>query len=200
MKKASYTDRPLTKEEKIFAEKHHDLMYQDMRVHKLDLAEWYDILIIPYLQAVKKYHEYERLQSLKFAQVFFRTLDNARSNYWRDINRAKNCPKGGIFSYEAVFDDGYEEHELGFDLIDIYVDVERQVILRELYKEFYCKCTEYNARIAGVRRTELEMLLQGYRMREILDFLSESDMKVSEKTLFANRRVFQKILKEVFSI
>lgn len=199
-RKASYTDRPLTEEERIFAEEHHDLMYRYMRVHKLDLAEWYDILIIPYLQAVKKYHEYKRLHSLKFEQVFFRTLDNARSNYWRDINRTKNCPKGGIFSYDAAFDDGYKEHELDFDLIDIYVDVERQVILKELYKEFYHRCTEYNARIVGVRRTELDMLLQGYRMSEILDFLSESNMKVSEKTLFANRRIFQKIFKEVFSI
>lgn len=69
-----------------------------------------------------------------------------------------------------------------------------------LYKEFYRRCTEYNARIAGVRKIELEMLLQGYRMSEILNFLSESDMKVSEKTLFANRRNFQKIFKEVFGI
>ena len=198
--KASYTDRPLTEAEKIFAEEHHDLMYRYMRVHKLDLTEWYDILIIPYLQAVKKYHEYERLQSLKFEQVFFRTLDNARSNYWRDMNREKNCPEGGLFSYDASLDDGYEEHELGFGLVDIYVNVERQVILKELYKEFYRRCTEYNAKIAGVRKTELEMLLQGYRMSEILDFLSESDIKVSEKTLFANRRVFQKIFKEVFGI
>ena len=78
--KAPYTDRPLTEQEKIFAEEHHDLMYRYMRVHKLDVEEWYDRLIIPYLQAVKKYHEYERLQKLKFEQIFFRTLDSARSN------------------------------------------------------------------------------------------------------------------------
>lgn len=196
----NYSIRPLTEEERVFAEEHHNLMYRYMRIHRLDPEEWYDILIIPYLNAVKKYHEYERLQSLKFEQVFFRTLDSARSNYFRDMNREKNCPEGGLFSYDASVDDGYKEHELEFDLVDIYVNVERQVILKELYKEFYRRCTEYNARIAGVRKIELEMLLQGYRMSEILNFLSESDMKVSEKTLFANRRVFQKIFKEIFVI
>ena len=199
-RRAEHTTRPLTEEEKRFAEEHHNLMYRYMKIHELDPEEWYDILIIPYLNAVKKYHQYERLQSLKFEQVFFRTLDSARSNCFRDMNREKNRPEGGLFSYDASVDDGYKEHELGFDLVDIYVNVERQVILKELYKEFYRRCTEYNARIAGIRKIELEMLLQGYRMSEILNFLSESDMKVSEKTLFANRRVFQKIFKEVFGI
>ena len=86
---ASYTNRQLTEQEKRFAEEHHNLMYRYMRIHELDFEEWYDILIIPYLQAVKKYHEYERLQQYKFEQIFFRTLDNARSNYWRDMNRQK---------------------------------------------------------------------------------------------------------------
>ena len=32
--KAPYTDRPLTEQEKIFAEEHHDLMYHYMRLHR----------------------------------------------------------------------------------------------------------------------------------------------------------------------
>ena len=101
-RKASYTDRPLTEEERIFAEKRHDLMYRYMRIHELDIDEWYDRLIIPYLQAVKKYHEYKKLQSYKFEQIFFRTLDSARSNYWRDLNRKKRCPEGGVWSLEGL--------------------------------------------------------------------------------------------------
>mgnify|MGYP003156267480 FL=1 len=99
---ASYTNRQLTEQEKRFAEEHHNLMYRYMRIHELDFEEWYDILIIPYLQAVKKYHEYERLQQYKFEQIFFRTLDNARSNYWRDMNRQKRCPEGGVWSLDAM--------------------------------------------------------------------------------------------------
>lgn len=67
-----------------------------------DLEDWYDILIIPYLQAVKKYFTYEHLQKYKFEQIFFRTLDSARSNYWRAMNRKMRCPSGGIYSYENL--------------------------------------------------------------------------------------------------
>ena len=92
--KAEYTDRPLTEEERIFAEVHHDMIYRYLRIHRLSIDPWYDILVIPYLQAIKKYHTYEYLQNLKFDQIFFRTLDNARSNYYRALNRQKRCAEG----------------------------------------------------------------------------------------------------------
>lgn len=69
-RKASYTDRPLTEEERIFAEKRHDLMYRYMRIHELDIDEWYDRLIIPYLQAVKKYHEYKNYKAISLNRYF----------------------------------------------------------------------------------------------------------------------------------
>ena len=153
-KRAEHTSRPLTEEEKIFAEDHHNLMYRYMKLHELDPEEWYDILIIPYLNAVKKYHQYEKLQNFKFEQVFFRTLDSARSNYWRDMNRKKRCPEGGLFSYDAILDDGYVEHDFEFCIVDKYTNVERQVILKELYKEFYNKCTEREAGESDIRKTE----------------------------------------------
>lgn len=40
-RKAEYTDRPLTEEEKIFAEEHHDFLYIYMRNRHLLIEEWY---------------------------------------------------------------------------------------------------------------------------------------------------------------
>lgn len=57
--KHSYTDRPLTDQEKLFAEEKHDFIYTYMRMKHLDIEEWYDILVIPYLNSVKKYFEDE---------------------------------------------------------------------------------------------------------------------------------------------
>lgn len=37
MPEAIYTARPLTDEEKIFAEKNHNLMYRYIRIHELDM-------------------------------------------------------------------------------------------------------------------------------------------------------------------
>ncbi len=111
--KAEYTDRPLTEEEKIFAEEHHDMIYHYLGYHRLPIDPWYDILIIPYLQAVKKYHTYEHLQKLKFDQIFFRTLDNARSNYYRDMNRQKRRPGGKVVSFDEVISPIYSDNANG---------------------------------------------------------------------------------------
>lgn len=55
MIKRPLSDSPLTAEERVFAEAHHNLMYRYMRIHDLDIEEWYDRLIIAYLNSVKKY-------------------------------------------------------------------------------------------------------------------------------------------------
>ena len=167
-KTAEHTNRPLTEEERRFAEEHHNLMYRYMKIHELDPEEWYDILIIPYLNAVKKFHQYEKLQSLKFEQVFFRTLDNARSNYFRDMNRLKRKPSGGIFSYDALIDDDSDRNSFEYFLIDSYASVERQVIFEECFKEFYrAVTTDTFDYIVEHDKWLLDLFLQGYEMKEV---------------------------------
>lgn len=201
----NYSIRPLTEEERLFSEQHHNLIYRYMRIHELNPEEWYDILIIPYLNAVKKYHEYERLHSLKFEQVFFRTLDNARSNYFRDINREKHCPKGGLFSYDSLLDDGYEEMNFENYLIDPCTNVEKQVVLKELYKEFYNKCTEREAWMNDIKKTELDMLLEGCTLKQILRTTLKMYGGCNDDGLYTwaleeDIKKFRKIFKEIFGI
>ena len=204
--KAPYTDRPLTEQEKRFAEEHHDLMYRYMRVHKLDLEEWYDRLIIPYLQAVKKYHEYEYLRKLEFEQIFFRTLDNARSNYFRAINRKKRKPIGGLYSYDSLISDETES-TMEYFLVDVYTNVEKQVLLRNLLNEFYDKCIYCDddlwgdTHINGYLKCELDLLLEGYSIKQV----NKRTEKVyphgyNVKDLEGDIMEFRKIFKEVFGI
>ena len=118
-RRSEHTQRPLTEEERRFAEVHHDLIYRYMNLHKLNPEEWYDILIIPYLDAVKKFHQYERLQ-----------------------NRKKRCPEGGVWSYDEMFyevEDGARK-ECDFEPTDKFMNVERQATIRTLYEDFYNKC------------------------------------------------------------
>ena len=77
MTERDYAKRPLTEEEQVFAEENHELIYKYMKAYKLDLEEWYDVLIIPYLQAVKKYFSYLDLREYKFEKICFRILDSA---------------------------------------------------------------------------------------------------------------------------
>ncbi len=203
--RAPYTDRPLTEEEKRFAEEHHDLMYRYMRVHHLDVEEWYDILIIPYLQAVKKYHEYEKLKSLAFEQIFFRTLDSARSNYWRAMNRKKRCPENGfICSFDDFITEDQDETFENF-LIDRYTNVEKQIIQEELYKEFYNRCTERKPWQNDLKKTELDMLIQGKSSEQILKAILLKYKVSNDDGLYTwglgkDIEDFRKIFKEVFGI
>lgn len=53
-RRAEHTQRPLTEEERRFAEVHHDLIYRYMNLHKLNPEEWYDILIMAHLLSYRK--------------------------------------------------------------------------------------------------------------------------------------------------
>lgn len=204
-RRAEHTTRPLTEEEKQFAEENHNLIYGYIRSHQLDIEEWYDILIIPYLNSVKKYFTYERLQKYSFSLICYRTLDSARSNYFRDMNREKRCPKGGLFSYDSLLDNGYEENNFEFELIDPYTNVERQVILKELYREFYRKCTEREAWMNDIKKTELDMLIEGHTLKQILKTTLKMYGGCNDDGLYSwaldnDIEKFRKIFKEVFGI
>ena len=179
-RKAEYTDRPLTDEERIFAEVHHDMIYRYLRIHGLSIDPWYDILVIPYLQAVKKYHTYEYLQNLKFDQIFFRTLDNARSNYYRALNRQKRCAEGGTCSLNIMLeeDNPFSEFQADAWWIDKTKDVERYVIEKEFLNDVYNNTERYED--ADLLKLILVMSNEGYTVIEIAeqarkDFLSEFD-------------------------
>lgn len=199
--RAEYTDRPLTDDERKFSEDNHDLIFKYMKVHQLDPEEWYDILVIPYLQAVKKYHTYEYLREFKFIQICYRTLDNARSNYFRYINQKKRCPEGGIFSYDDLLE-GEDGSTFGKYLIDVYTNVEKQVVLKELFSEFYNKCVACEFWATDIRKTELDMLIEGYTMRQILSAIKNNscDDGLYSWALDNDIEKFRKIFKEVFGI
>ena len=177
-RKASYTDRPLTEEERIFAEKRHDLMYRYMRIHELDIDEWYDRLIIPYLQAVKKYHEYKKLQSYKFEQIFFRTLDSARSNHWRDLNRKKRCPEGGVWSLEGLCSNN------DYDDLDFYeiVSDKTAYLIDELITAEFDARNLFNELEKMQYKEIIALRLQGYDGKEIRHMMNIPQRKYQKMT------------------
>lgn len=131
MAERDYAERPLTKEEQAFAEENHELMYKYMKAYKLDLEEWYDVLIIPYLQAVKKYFSCLDLRKYKFEKICFRTLDSARKNHWIKAERRKCYPSGKYFYYPTQTTT--EEEALALGMLKVAVesltDTQREILL-----------------------------------------------------------------------
>lgn len=98
--KADYTDRPLTAEERVFAEEHHDYLYQFMRWNHLPVEEWYDELVIPYLNAVKKYCSREELHIYPFHVVAEKVLSRAVYGKHRADHAQRRMPEGGFVSLD----------------------------------------------------------------------------------------------------
>lgn len=92
--KADYTDRPLTAEERVFAEEHHDYLYQFMRWNHLPVEDWYDELVIPYLNAVKKYCSRKELHIYPFHAVAEKVLSRAVYGKHRADHTQKAYAKG----------------------------------------------------------------------------------------------------------
>lgn len=213
-RKSSYTDRPLTEEEKAFAAdpKNYNLLFWYMRMHKLNQEEWYDILIIPYLNAVKKYHEYGLSEKLAFSTVFERKMYTAVTDEYKRRNRKKRMPEGGLCSLDFTIeeDHGREKHiEAWF--IDHKVNVEKQVIFNELFQEFYNKCIEceidldgwcpWDGGINGYLKCELDLLLEGYTVKQI-NRKTEKQYPYGYNVDDLERDIkgFRRVFKEVFGI
>lgn len=129
---ADYSNRPLTEEEKEFAadSKNYDKLFQYMKVHKLDQSEWYDILIIPYLNSVKKYMSIPRLQKHDFGAILFVTLDNAKFNYYRSMNSKL---QQNTYSLDWESDDTDSGTKIAPTFwIDIKQSVEKTVLFHEM--------------------------------------------------------------------
>lgn len=191
--KQTYTDRPLTEEEREFAAdwENYKKLFEIMRYYNLDEEEWYDILIIPYLQAVKKYHVREDLRkNYKFFHVLNLMLTKAMYNHNRANNRQCRMPEGGIVSldYTLLGDNPFCEYNIDEWWIDRKQQTEKIVLDKEMLAEILLGLTDVQGRI-------FEMLLEGYNKTEISKQLS-----ISYATLKVQLEKLQKVVSDYLSM
>ena len=157
----NYSIRPLTDDERAFAadEGNYSYLFFYMRKMRLDPEEWYDILIIPYLDAVKKYHEYESARQYAFSTVLKNKLYSALTAELKQRKSKKRMPEGGIYSldYTEQGDNPFAEytsHALEDFWIDRKQQTERIVLDNEMLAEILVGLDDVQSRI-------FEMLLEG---------------------------------------
>ena len=169
-------DRPLTEEERVFSAnlENYDWLFKYMKINKLDQEEWYDILILHYLRAVKKYLNIPHLQQYEFSTILFRTLDNARINYFRDMNREKRMSSGGIVSLDWEEDSLNEKRTAPMTWIDLKQSVEKTVMYHEMISEILSNLNDVQAEI-------FKMTMEEYNREEIKRYLG------IKKGTFCNR-------------
>lgn len=165
--KADYTDRPLTAEERVYAEEHHDYLYGFMKWNYLSVEEWYDILVIPYLNAVKKYCSREELHIYPFHAVADKILSRAVYGKHRVDHTQKRMPEGGTISLDYMIDgdNPYSEHPLDAYWIDKTKNVEAYVIEKEFLRDLFSNVSKYAE--PKLLELVLEMRILGYSNMDI---------------------------------
>lgn len=160
----NYSIRPLTDKERVFAsdEGNYNYLFFYMRKMNLDPEEWYDILIIPYLDAVKKYHEYESARQYAFSTVLKNKLYSAFTAELKQRRSKKRMPVGGIVSldYTLEGDNPFCEYQVDEWWIDHKQQTERIILDKEMLADIFASLPDVQGRI-------FEMLLEGYNRREI---------------------------------
>ena len=163
-RKASYTDRPLTEEERAFASapENYNQFLRYMKVRKLDEEEWYDTLIFYYLRLVKKYFEVPEMRKVNFTAALFTTLDHRRLDCYRDMNRMKRIPINQTVSldWETENPDDKGKKTAPMTWIDLKQSVERTVLYHEMISEIL-------ANLNGIQTDIFMRLLKEYAKEEI---------------------------------
>lgn len=74
--------RPLTKEQRRFAEENHHLVFTFLNQKELPESVFYDVVIFGYLKAVQEYCEVLALHRFKFSTLAFQRMRSSLSNYY----------------------------------------------------------------------------------------------------------------------
>ena len=80
---------PLTKEQQEFAAEHHGLVYRFLNDNHLPEDEFYDVVIFPYLKAVRDYCDNTSAQEYSFSTIAIRQMRFRLYDYFRSQERHK---------------------------------------------------------------------------------------------------------------
>lgn len=166
---ADYTNRPLNDAEREFAAENHNLIFDYMRIKKLDAETFYDELVIDYLTAVKKYvTEKPELQiKYPFKQVLFQQLNGRMMHYWREYYADSRTMEREAVRLDYEYEDHKQERRNRVEpwWIDPMQNVERYVVEKEFLNDIYSNIYRYAE--PDLLKLIIDMRQKGYNNREI---------------------------------
>ena len=136
--------RPMIKEERGFAEQHHELVIDFLRCKRLPMDDFYDIVIFGYLSAVQQYFR-NPPAGVKFKAMAFRAMKDSILRDGEYNACAKRC------AYIISLDD--------MNVQDPKQDTERQIEDKALLEQVVSVATPKEAKI-------ISFLMDGFALRE----------------------------------
>lgn len=174
---------PLTERQRKFAEKHHGLVCGYLRRHHLDIREYYDVVILGYLQAVQRYLTDQSLTGYRISTIAWRAMNRSLHSYRRSESRRLAAQQRYAERQSVGTDSLWAELDAALLLYDLArIATEEQYALVSLRLQGYSAQEAAKARGISVR--------QVYRQcRQLYHaYLNASRLK---KTAEEERTVFQ---------
>lgn len=167
--------RILTEEQKIFAEQHHVLVEQFLWKKHLERAEFYDVVIFGYLEAVQEFLEKPELSKYQFSSIAWRKMKYCMINEF--IYR--NCPKRNAPMGTCHEDDGhvFSREQVSEQMNCVARDLEHRVQLQQLMSHMTAKEKEVVC-----------MRAAGYTYREIAEHCNITMRGVSARLIRMRKR------------
>ena len=140
------TLRPMTREEREFAEQNHGLVIDYLRCKRLPMDDFYDVVVFGYLSAVQQYFR-NPPAGVAFKAMAFRAMKDSILRDGEYHTRAKRC---GVT---------VGLNDAGSTLLDPKQDTERQVESKALLEQVVNVATPKEAKI-------ISFLMDGFALRE----------------------------------
>lgn len=175
----------LTEQERLFAERHHNIIYTFLNTNGLKDEDFYDVAALGYLRAVKRYHREEKLQQYKFNTIAWQAMrtnvgNKKRSDRIRDAVIA--------YSLNELTADGTEYGEFIQAAKDGFRELEEQENLQQLLAEIMPALTER-------QRGHIIATLNGYRPQEVM-----KEQRVRFQEYHKDRNVIREVIKDAIPI
>ncbi len=175
----------LTEQERLFAERHHNVIYTFLNTNGLKDEDFYDVVALGYLRAVKRYHREEKLQQYKFNTIAWQAMRSDVRNKKR-ADRIRNAVIA--YSLNELTDNGTEYGEFIQATKDGFRELEEQDNMQQLLAEIMPALTE---RQIG----HIAAMLNGYRPQEVI-----KEQRVSLREYHKDRNAIRKVIRDTIPI
>ena len=149
------SDIPLTPEQSIFAAENHDLVLKFLKVRRLPMNDYYDVIVFGYLDAVRRYFTNNGLQQYKFSTIAWQGMDGALANYRKSLTRKKRNAEV-LSIHSELYDAGPALESVLPVYHDLLARLQTELLLHDL------------ATVVSQQQMDMvRMRSQGYNIREI---------------------------------
>lgn len=158
---------------RLFAEVHHKIVFAFLRDKQLNVDEFYDVVILRYLNAVERYLSEESLRKYSFTTIAYAAMSSAVYNYRKSEKRRREmCP---IINTEFINQlaissqrpaESTESKLLWAEIATYLTGMELEIINRraagatnqEIAEDFHLARSTISAQISKIRRRILQKL------------------------------------------